>query len=118
YFKYAIKDNERADQIANDYYGSSFYDWLIYLINDIIDPYYDWPLNSANFNAMILERYGSYINAQNIIKYWNSNWYQDDTTLSVSAFNALTAVRKQYWTPIIQMGNIVVGYIRKPKDII
>ena len=34
------------------------------LANNIVDPQYDWPLNSTNFNNYIINKYGSIENAQ------------------------------------------------------
>ena len=39
YYDYLIKDSDRPDLIAYKYYDDETLDWLIYLVNDIIDPY-------------------------------------------------------------------------------
>lgn len=59
YLPLTIQDSERADMIAYDYYGDSHYDWLIFYANDIVDPYYDYPLNQTNFEAFLKKKYGS-----------------------------------------------------------
>ena len=40
--KYAIKDGERPDSLANDAYGTPFYDWVILLVNNMVNAQYDW----------------------------------------------------------------------------
>lgn len=57
FYPYTIKDGERAENLAFDYYDSTDFVWLIYLINDIVDPYYDWPLSSKNLDKFIAQKY-------------------------------------------------------------
>ena len=64
YYDYLIKDSDRPDLIAYKYYDDETLDWLIYLVNDIIDPYYDWPLKQDAFNKYMTTLYGSVSGAQ------------------------------------------------------
>jgi hypothetical protein len=57
FYPYTIKDGERAENLAFDYYDSTDFVWLVYLINDIVDPYYDWPLSSKNLDKFIAQKY-------------------------------------------------------------
>ena len=59
YYDYIVKDSDRPDLIAFKYYDDETLDWLIYLVNDIIDPYYDWPLSQDAFNKYMKTLYGS-----------------------------------------------------------
>lgn len=65
YYNYTVKDNERADIIAFKYYEDASLDWVIYLINDIIDPQFDWPLNNKAFEKFLIKKYGSLASAYN-----------------------------------------------------
>lgn len=58
YMPYTIKDNERAEDIAHWYYGSTDYVWLVYYANNIVDPYMQWPLSDYNFNQYLVTKYG------------------------------------------------------------
>lgn len=60
---YTIRDGERPDTIAHDYYGSSDLSWLVLLANNILDPYHEWPLQDRDINALIVKKYGSIANA-------------------------------------------------------
>ena len=59
YFDYVIKDSDRPDIIASKYYDDPTLDWIIFLVNDIVDPYYDWPLNDEGFDSYMRTLYGS-----------------------------------------------------------
>ena len=69
-YDYVIKDGERPDIIANAYYGDSNFVWLIFLANNIVDPYYDWPLTQEQFKDFIIDKYGSVETAKNTIKHY------------------------------------------------
>ena len=45
--KYPIKDGERFDTLAEKFYGNAYYDWLIILTNNIIDPLFGIPMSEA-----------------------------------------------------------------------
>ena len=59
YFDYVVKDSDRPDIIASKYYDDPTLDWIIFLVNDIVDPYYDWPLNDESFDIYMRTLYGS-----------------------------------------------------------
>ena len=59
YFPYSIKENQRPDHVSDEVYGDVKYTWLIFLINDITDPIYDWPLGTREFGAYVKNKYGS-----------------------------------------------------------
>jgi len=42
--RYAIVEGDRLDLISERTYGTPNYDWVIALTNNIINPYFDWPL--------------------------------------------------------------------------
>ena len=59
YFPYIIPEAERPDVTAFKQYGDVKYTWLIFLINNIHDPIFDWPLNSREFGKYIKNKYGT-----------------------------------------------------------
>jgi hypothetical protein len=80
---FVIRDGERADTVAYDYYGNSELYWLVYMANDIVDPYYDWPLTQAEFKDFIVKKYGSAEAAQGTLLYWSNpdfDYYMTDET--------------------------------------
>ena len=40
--QYTIKNQERPDQISDEFYGDPQFDWVILLTNNIINLYQDW----------------------------------------------------------------------------
>lgn len=59
YFPYLVKEGERPEDIAEEYYGSTSYFWLILLTNNVRNIYEDWPKTNDVLNLYIEEKYGS-----------------------------------------------------------
>ena len=55
--KYSVKDGETPEGLAYKVYGNSNYHWIILLLNDIQNIYYDWPLSSVAFNEFVNDKY-------------------------------------------------------------
>ena len=55
--KYDIKDGETPESVAYAKYGASSLHWIVLMFNDIIDPFYDWPLSTRNFEAYVRDKY-------------------------------------------------------------
>lgn len=68
--KYEIKDEERPDMVSYKFYKNSNYDWIILMVNDIFDPYYEWPLSNRILEEFIKDKYGSVETAQQTVKYY------------------------------------------------
>ena len=70
YFPYSIPENERPDTTAFTIYGDVKFTWLIFLINNIHDPIYQWPLGAREFVTYIKGKYGSVNIAKNTIHHY------------------------------------------------
>ena len=70
YFPYSIQENYRPDHVSNEVYGDVKYTWLIFLINDITDPIYDWPLGTREFVSYIKDKYGTLTIAKDTIHHY------------------------------------------------
>jgi hypothetical protein len=57
YLPYTVKEGEKAEDIADWYYGSTDYTWLVYLSNNIVDPYHQWPKSTQEFNDYLIDKY-------------------------------------------------------------
>ena len=69
-YSYTVNNDLRPDQVAHLYYGDSELLWLIFLANNIVDPYYGWPLTQNAFQDFIISKYGSIATAKTTIKHY------------------------------------------------
>lgn len=61
FYPYVIKDYERPDIIAFEEYNDETLDWVIFFSNNIVDPYYDWPLFPEQFKQYLEKKYNKSI---------------------------------------------------------
>ena len=57
--KYNVKDNENPEDVAFKYYGDPTYHWVVLMVNNITDRYYQWPMNQADFADFLTDKYGA-----------------------------------------------------------
>lgn len=117
FLPYEIKNSLRSDLIADYYYNDSQLDWLIYLSNRIVDPYYGWYLDQSSLNDLIIQKHGSLENSQKKIAFYRNNWANDDTEISVSQYNNTIALSwRKYFSPVWGNRSKIVSYKRKQFD--
>lgn len=112
FYPYEITSNERPDQLSYRYYEDPFKSWIIYLTNNIVDPYYEWYLSNDEFQEFIEKKYGSAELAQQKISYYKND-YENASDIDLSTYDALTPSMKKYWEPIFDSYNKISSYSRK-----
>lgn len=57
FLPYTIPEGMRPEDVAYYYYDDAGFVWLVYLANNIVDPYIQWPLSQQNLEGHIEEKY-------------------------------------------------------------
>ena len=57
--KYQIISDERPDNVAFKVYGDPKYFWIICLMNNIVNRFYDWPLPECVFQQYLKDKYSN-----------------------------------------------------------
>ena len=57
--KYNVKEGEKPEDVAFKYYGDAQYHWVIMMVNNITDRYYEWPMRQADFADFLTDKYGA-----------------------------------------------------------
>ena len=47
---YTVERNERPDHVAYNYYNGSEFTLVVLLSNKMLDPYFEWPLDTREFD--------------------------------------------------------------------
>lgn len=84
YYEYNVQDSDSPEIIAHKYYGDPNRHWVILLTNKIINPWYDWPLDSERFNNFILAKYGSLANATNTVDHYEKTISKTDSATGIT----------------------------------
>ena len=58
YTFHTVTEGETAESLADKYYGNAKDHWIILLLNNIVDPYFDWVLTSREISALVQSNYG------------------------------------------------------------
>ena len=117
YYPYELVHHLRPDHIAEYYYKDAEQDWLIYLTNKIIDPYYGWYLNDLQFATLINDKYGSAQIAQRSIAYYVNNWFTDPNHISTAMYdNTINLSLRKFYEPVWAEGQTIISYKRKMLD--
>ena len=62
-YEYDVQDSDTPEIIANKFYGSPERHWAVLMINDIVDPQFDWPLDQRTIISFIDEKYTANANS-------------------------------------------------------
>ena len=57
--KYNVPDGQTPEQTSELLYGTQDYWWVILLMNNIKDRYYDWPLSTRQFQNYMTSKYAN-----------------------------------------------------------
>ena len=57
--KYDVVTGEKPEDIAFKYYGDAQYHWVVMMVNNITDRYYEWPMRQADFADFLTDKYGA-----------------------------------------------------------
>lgn len=83
--RYIIDGNDRPDTVAYKLYEDPNLDWIVLLVNNILDVYSEWPLDDQQFESYILEKYGSYSKIYETRYYETKEIKSEDGTILVPA---------------------------------
>jgi hypothetical protein len=97
FLPYTVTSDDRPEDIARLYYGDVNKVWMIYLANNIIDPYTQWPLSNEKFESTIRKKYAHSIS------------FAGDK-VNVSS-NRITSTMHGFKTtdPVIYTGSLAIG---------
>jgi len=59
YYEYDIQDSDTPEIIADKMYGNSEKHWIVLMMNEIVDPQFDWPLDQRTIISYINDKYSA-----------------------------------------------------------
>jgi hypothetical protein len=89
---------------------------MIYLSNNIIDPYHDYYLSTDDFKKYIIGKYGTVESAREKILFYRNDWTSDESVITEAVYNSLDTAIKKYWKPKLNANNQIAGYERVKED--
>lgn len=98
FLPYTIEDGMRPEDIAYYYYGDVRYTWLLFVANEIVDPYYEWPMSYDDLYKTIG------------MKYRRKYFEEEANTTLYSSERDIPLEEVVYWTQDTTVNNNIVEY--------
>ena len=57
--KYNVKEGENPEDIATKLYGDPTLHWVVLMVNNVTDRYYQWPMTQPQFLEFLTDKYGA-----------------------------------------------------------
>ena len=86
YDEYDVRDGDTPEILAYKFYGDSNLHWLVLHMNEILDPRFDWPLDTRKFQDYLNSKYPD-INGIDHYEDSNENTINGNVILNASVFN-------------------------------
>lgn len=86
FYSYTVKDQEKPEHIADRLYGDVNLHWIVLLFNDIIDPYFEWPMSDLDLESHISKMYpGQALYIDNVLYKENGiqTWKKSEVSFGV-----------------------------------
>jgi hypothetical protein len=86
YDEYDVRDGDTPEILAYKFYGDSNLHWLVLQMNEILDPRFDWPLDTRKFQDYLNSKYHD-IDGIDHYEDSNENQINGNVILNASIFN-------------------------------
>lgn len=106
YYDYSIQDGDTPEMIADKYYGDPELHWVILYMNDIFDPFYDWPLDYNKFVKFIKLKYGSIEAAQTTTVQYRKKIIRYDSGSKVTTTSIVTIDSTEFSGSPVTQNNV------------
>jgi hypothetical protein len=95
FYSYDIQEGDTPEIVAQKYYGSVDYFWVVMFGGQLIDPEWDWPMSSRVFSEFIIDKYGSITAANSLVDHYEkiitiSSSLNNDHTTDIVVIDANT----------------------------
>ena len=95
YYQYDIQDGDTPEIIAHKYYNDMYRYWIILFANEILDPQWNWPLNTNQFNDFLASKYPS-TNIYTTVHHYEKTITQFDISTQTTTVNTVEITQSDY----------------------
>ena len=97
FYNYDIQDGDTPETVAYKYYGDVYRYWIVLFSNQMLDPQWDWPLNSKAFQDYIVDKYQNF-NPYSTVQSYTETTTQYDFATQTTTVNTVTIDQNTYNT--------------------
>jgi hypothetical protein len=107
YYQYDIQEGDTPEIIAHKYYGDVYRFWIVMFANQLLDPQWDWPMTSNQFNAYLNDKYPS-TDVYNTVHHYEKTISQYDYGSNTPSSNTVTVDLDTYNAIVPQTNNFTL----------
>jgi hypothetical protein len=105
YYEYDIQDSDTPEIIAAKYYNDVYRFWMVLLPNNILDPQWDWPMESIVFQNYLTKKYPGE-NTKSLLHHYEKTLTQKDLTSGkVTVFTVV--IDEDMWDNTVEQTQII-----------
>lgn len=79
YEEYEVLHGESPEEVSYRFYGTTDLSWAILMVNNIVDPRFEWPISEESLYKIVEDKYGGPQNVFTINRAVNAKGYQVET---------------------------------------
>jgi hypothetical protein len=95
FYTYDIQEGDTPEIIAHKYYDDPYRYWIVLVSNQVLDPQWNWPLNSGVFNKYIVDKYST-INPYSDVHHYEKIITQFDVATKTTTKNTVVVDQAAY----------------------
>ena len=95
FYTYDIQEGDTPEIIAHKYYDDPYRYWIVLVSNQVLDPQWNWPLNSGVFNKYIVDKYTT-INPYSDVHHYEKIITQFDVVTKTTTKNTVVVDQAAY----------------------
>lgn len=77
FYFHSVQDGQKPEDIAWEFYSDASLHWIIILLNNIVDPYFNWVLSQQELEAYVSSKYANVNDIHHFIDIRTSEWVDD-----------------------------------------
>jgi Base plate wedge protein 53 len=94
FYDYAVQEGDTPEIIAYKYYGDSYRYWIVLIANEMMNPSWNWPLDTRQFTAYLIDKYTTAANGQNVLAYTQATTHHYEKIITTYDDSVQTTVIK------------------------
>jgi len=77
FYYHNVQDGQRPEDIAYEFYKDASLHWIIILINNVVDPYFNWVLTQQELESYIDSKYDDVLDVHHFIDIRTDRWVDE-----------------------------------------
>jgi len=111
FYSYDIQESDTPEIIAHKYYGTMERYWLVLFANQLMDPQWDWPMNSLVFSKYLDDKYA--FGELDVVQRYEKIYIQTDVINNIITTHSIEIGEDEYTTlmPSTNSYNLPTGTV-------